>query len=120
MRAQEVTMNQQTFDSLTQQAARGLSRRSSLAALGASGMAALASPLAGSAKNKKKCREKDKDCPSLEEICAPQVEECKAIVAAVCSDGPRVCARLVNCCEVMEACDASAFILCLGAQPPPV
>jgi hypothetical protein len=74
--------------------------------------------LAADAKKKKKCKHKDQRCPSLEEICAPQVEECKTIVAIACGTDP-ACDHLIDCCEVFETCDAGAFVACLGTPPPP-
>jgi hypothetical protein len=108
-------MNEQQIETL--QAARGLSRRASFLTIGATGLVALASPLAAEARKKKRCKKKDKKCPSLEEICAPQVEDCLAIVAAVCGTDPG-CDRLIDCCEVFETCDVGAFVLCLGTPPP--
>lgn len=111
-------MNEQTFDSLIQKTARGISRRASILTLGATGLAAaLSAPISADAK-KKKCKKKDKKCPSLEEICAPQVEDCVSIVTAACGTGPD-CDRLLDCCEVFETCDVGAFVLCLGTPPPP-
>lgn len=104
-----------TFDALAQ-ATRGISRRASLATIGATGIAAAAAaPFAADAKNKnkKKCKKKEKTCPSLEEICAPQVEDCKTMVAAVCGTDP-ACDHLVDCCEVFETCDVGAFVACLA------
>lgn len=111
-------MNDHSFDTFAERAARGISRRASLMTLGTAGLAAVvAAPFSADAKNKKKCKKKDKKCPSLEEICAPQVEDCRNITAAVCGNDPG-CDRIVDCCEVFETCDVGAFIVCLSIQPP--
>jgi hypothetical protein len=109
-------VNEQTFDTLTRDTARGLSRRSSLAAIGATGLAALAAPIAADAKKKNKCKKKDKKCPSLEEICAPQIEDCADVVTAFCPPGDD-CSRIINCCALFETCDIGAFVLCLATPP---
>lgn len=109
-------MTEQRVVSLAHRAARGLSRRASLATLSATGLAAMTAPLASEARNKKKCKKKDKKCPSLEEICAPQVEDCKAITAAVCGTDPG-CDRIIDCCDLLADCDGGAFVLCLGTPP---
>lgn len=110
-------MHSPTFEALTL-TARGITRRASLATLGATGLAAaVAGPLSADAKNKKKCKKRKKKCQSLEEICAPQVEECKTIVAIACGTDPG-CDHLLDCCDVFETCDAGAFVACLGTPPP--
>lgn len=94
---------------------RGISRRASLWTLGATGLtAAFAAPFAAEAK--KKCKKKRKTCPSLEEVCAPHVEDCRQLVAISCGGGPG-CDRLVECCDVFETCDAGLFVACIGAPP---
>jgi hypothetical protein len=104
-------MKEQTFDSLAQHTAHGISRRASILTLGAAGVAAaLSAPSIADAK-KKKC--KKNTCPSLEEICAPLVEECTDTVAAICPPNTD-CSRLSNCCEDFETCNVGAFVRCLA------
>jgi hypothetical protein len=103
-------MSEQKFNSLAQHAC-GLSRRASLATLGAIGLAAMAAPRNADARKKKKC--KRDSCPSLEETCAPLVEECIDTVAAICPPYTD-CSRLSNCCEDFETCSVGAFVRCLA------
>lgn len=113
-------MNHQAFDDLTERAARNISRRASLLTLGAAGVtSALSAPISADAKknkrnkNKKKCKKK---CPKPEELCAPQVEDCRLVVSAVCGDEPG-CDHLIDCCETFASCDVGTFLACLNTPP---
>ena len=114
-------MNDRSFDSLSRQTAGGISRRTSLLSLGAAGlMAALASPFTADAAqvsadkkgHKKKKKTKTQPPPDL---CAPQVEECTALLTNLCG-GLAECQDSIACCSFLGTCRASAFIACFVAS----
>lgn len=84
-------MDSSVFDSLTRQAADIVSRRASLLALGAAGLAAaLANPLGGEAskKGKKKCNKQKKQCRSdVQDFCAGTIieQECLDALLPCCA-----------------------------------
>src|SRR5215211_3207300 len=69
------TMDDRSFDSLTRQAAGGVSRRGSLITLGAAGLAAtLSAPFAVEASKKHGRKKKRQQSPPPPDRCTPQVE----------------------------------------------
>jgi hypothetical protein len=90
-------MTQQTFDTLT--------RRASMLTLGA-GLAALAGPLAASAKNKsgKKARKK----------CKKQVGQCRDAITEQCSGNPDCADPQLPCCDSLGSCNFQGFVDCLA------
>jgi hypothetical protein len=101
-------MSTKPLDALARPMAMGSSRRGSLLTLGGAGLAALAAPLAGSAKNKKKCKQTGKKCQR-------QVGQCNGYFVPLCEDedAPEDCVELTAaCCELLGDCQADAFIDC--------
>lgn len=113
-------MDDQSFDTLTRDAAGGLSRRSSLLALGAAGLAAIIPIPHPAAKRGKKKQKKQPAPPSsplpppVEDRCAPQVAPCAASFTAQCGTDPS-CTSLIQCCDSLGTCDASGFFACLNS-----
>jgi hypothetical protein len=96
-------MNEVTFDALT--------RRASLASLGAAGVAALALPLAADAKNKTKKKAKKK--------CKSQIEPCVTILTeAEGSCDPDCVAQITACCQFAGNCDFNGWLTCLTTITP--
>ena len=112
-------MNDQSFDSIARQTTGGISRRTSLMSLGAAGLAALVGPLtAGAAQvsaDKKGRRKKKTKTQPPPDLCAPQVEECTALVTNLCG-GEADCQDSIDCCSFLGTCRASAFIACFVAS----
>ena len=122
-------MKEHTFDAMTRRAAKQVSRRTSLAALSAAGLAALAAPVSADAKKKNndnKCK-KDKqqcnqdleactaqaaDCTAQAAQCAAQVDQCTTFLTAQCGGNPD-CLDSVACCSVLANCDFNTFFACL-------
>jgi hypothetical protein len=121
-------MKEHTFDAMARRGARQVSRRTSLAALSAAGLAALAAPLPADAKknNDNNCK-KDKqrcnqdleacsaqaaDCSAQAALCAAQVEQCTTFLTAQCGGNPD-CLDSVACCSVLTNCDFNTFFACL-------
>jgi hypothetical protein len=111
-----MNLNGQAFDAFTRQTAARVSRRGSLQALAAVGLAAaLVGPLATEAKNgnqnqngnKKQKKTKRKIEQAQNQQCAPQRDDCIAIIAAGGT------ATLLPCCESLAVCDFNGFIVCL-------
>jgi len=91
-------MNDVSFDAL--------SRRASLVALGAAGLAAaFAAPIAD-AKNttKKKARKK----------CKKQVGQCLVFLEGRCAGDPACIANSVRCCPFLGNCDVIGFFACFS------
>ncbi len=113
-------MDNQSFDNVTRQAAAGVSRRRSLIALAAAGLVTtLASPFTAHAKEasaEKKGRKKKKTKKQPPpDLCAPQVEECTALLTNLCA-GQTECQDSIACCSFLGTCRASAFIACFVAS----
>ncbi len=84
-----------------------LTRRASLMALGAAGLAGLAnSNIAGAKKRKKK--------GDVNKLCKKQVGQCTTLLTAACGDQP-TCPALVACCSSFGTCNATEFITCFNA-----
>ena len=118
-------MTDRSCDTIIRDATTGISRRRSFFTLGAAGVeAALASPFAADAKKaspvaaegkkrgKHKKQTKTQPAPDL---CAPQVEECTALVTNLCGGNPE-CQDSIDCCSFLGTCRASAFIACFVAS----
>ena len=119
-------MNDRSFETITRNAAGGISGRRSLITLGAAGLAAgLASPFAAEAKKasplaaegkkggKHKRKDKKQKCPpAAVDRCPGQVETCTATLTAVCGGNPE-CQDAVACCPHLRTCDASGYFACL-------
>jgi hypothetical protein len=110
----EFTLDHQSFNSLTRQAAAGLSPRRSLLTLGAAGLAAgFATPFAADAKNKKgKKKSKNKRQCRTEDLCAPQVGPCTDFLTILCNGDPS-CLDSLACCSELGTCDVGGFLACL-------
>src|SRR5262245_34408925 len=104
-------MEGHSFDLLTQTATAGLSRRGSLATLGAAGLAALlAAPYSAQARKGSKKKKRQNlppapvpQCPDCPDLCAPQVEECTNLVKILCED-PAGCQGFIDCCSLLGTC----------------
>src|SRR4051794_4698237 len=94
----ELQMNQAAFDIV----AHGLSRRASLATLGAAGLAALAQPVATEAKKKKKAKNP----------CAKQTQQCIDVATPTCSGDPDCEAAVEQCCQIAGVCEPLNFLVC--------
>jgi hypothetical protein len=122
-------MKEHTFDAMTRRAAKQVSRRTSLAALSAAGLAALAAPLPADAKKKKNdnnckkdkqqcnqdlaaCTAQAADCSAQAALCAAQVDQCTTFLTVVCEGNPD-CLDSVACCSRLEDCDFNGFFACL-------
>lgn len=99
-------MKEAAFDAMT----RGLSRRTSIAALSAAGMVALASPLASEAKKKKRKKVKNK--------CLQQEQQCLDVATPLC-EGDADCENTVEAgCQFAGLCEPLlALIIVQGALP---
>lgn len=90
-------MNSEVFDTL--------SRRTSLTAIGAAGLAALALPLATEAKKKGDSNKR----------CKKQVGQCEIAINEQLGGGPEL-APLLACCQKLKTCNMTAFLACLQAN----
>jgi hypothetical protein len=81
-----------------------LTRRASLVAAGAAGLAMLASPKAGDGKKKRKSKKGD-----INQFCKPQVEQClvRFNEADSCEENP-----YCECCSFFGTCDITGFFDC--------
>jgi hypothetical protein len=105
----ETTMSTHAFDTITQRAAVGLSRRSSLLTLGGAALAAtIAAPDLSEAKKKKgpDCKKKEK------QRCNSDAAACKSTINAICELEPAQCAAVLACCDT---CSAAGFLTCFAA-----
>jgi hypothetical protein len=112
-------MDDRSFDTVTRQAAEGISRRSSLMSLTAAGLAALlAAPFAAEAKQGSKKKKKNRGAPApvqqCPDLCAPQVVSCTASFTAQCGTDPS-CLALIQCCDFLGTCDATGFFACANS-----
>ena len=115
-------MNNGAFDTLNQRTIEGVSRRRSLLALGATGIATLTGQFTaegkkkgGKNKNKNKVPRVPLICPSPpEDPCPGQAEQCVTIVSLAC-EGSTTCQAQVDCCSFLRTCDANGFFACLAA-----
>ncbi len=90
-------MNDVSFDAVT--------RRGSLVALGAAGLAAaFGGPMAADAKQSTSKKAKKK--------CKQQVGKCTTAITTLCAGDPD-CVVSVSCCSLLATCDVSAFLLCI-------
>lgn len=122
-------MDDRSFNALASQITEGVSRRMSLAALGAAGLAAIARPLAVTAKGKnqkknranknkkakRECQEQLAECTSQSALCAAQVEQCTAVFNSLCAGDP-ACLDQAICCPSLGSCDITGFIACISAS----
>ena len=91
-------MSEQPFDALTRSAVGDISRRASLLAIGATGLATLlgGSLTATAKKNKnKKKKDKNKSQQRAEQECAEQVAQCQSILASIGG----IPVNQLTCCE---------------------
>jgi hypothetical protein len=112
-------MNQHAFDVVTRSAADAVSRRSSLAALGAAALAAgLLAPTTFAAKDKAKKAKK-----KARKKCRNQQGQCEASVQAFCASinsmatesvtAEGSCLGLLSpCCTFLSTCNASSSTTC--------
>src|SRR5262245_51577456 len=117
-------MDVRSFDRLARNSAAGVSRRTTLMALGAAGLTALVGPFAAEAKKggQKKNKKKSNapvpaplECPPApQDRCPAQVATCKSVLGAEC-DGSPTCTDELPCCDLLETCNASGFWACLLA-----
>jgi hypothetical protein len=107
-------MSEQPFDALTRRAEGEVSRRASLLAIGATGLAAmLGGSLTATAKNNKnnkrnKKKDKNKTQQRAEQECEEQVAQCQSILTAIGG----IPVNQLTCCEFLGACDFPQFSLC--------
>jgi hypothetical protein len=98
-------MNARSFDRLAHQAAHGVTRRTSLLALGAAGLAgAFAGIDVGMAKAK-----------GTSNPCKKQLKACIKDLSPVCAGDPACLARVHTCCPFIGKCDFTGFINCTNA-----
>jgi hypothetical protein len=99
-------MNDLTFDHLT--------RRASLTALGAAGVAGLLGHVPGtSAKESASKKAKKK----AQQKCKSQVDQCIGSANVLCEDGDEECRGKVRaCCPKLEDCNFTAFFACARAS----
>lgn len=115
------TMDDRSFENLIRFAAGGTSRRGSMMTLGAAGLAAIfAGSFTSEAKNKGGKKKKQRPAPPPPasppppDLCAPQVEECSAVVTSLCNGDPK-CVDAPACCSFLGTCNASGFLSCFLA-----
>jgi hypothetical protein len=101
---EEERMDSVAFDVLT--------RRASLLTAGTAGLAALASPRAGSRKKKRKKKKGD-----VNKLCKQQVDVCNAdFLPYYCGDfDPECVAGVPICCDFFATCDPAGVLQCLIA-----
>ena len=116
-------MNAYHFDGLTRRARRHMSRRTSLAMLGAAGLAPLAGPAVMAAKKnnskkktKQRCNTQLVECSAQVSQCAAQVEQCSAFLENFCPRSIPACLDQIACCPLLGNCDVGAFVACLAAE----
>lgn len=90
-----------TFDALT--------RRTSLAALGTSGLAALLGPLGTDVKKNKSKKANKK----AKKKCQAQVGRCLTFFDVDCEGDPDCLADAQLCCPITSSCDIVAFFTCI-------
>jgi hypothetical protein len=112
-------MNGMTIDTLARQLALPTSRRASLLALGAPGLAVMTgfSPVTEAKKKRNNNKKKD------DKKCKRQVGQCNDYFVPLCEEegAPEGCTELIGeCCEFLGACQAEGFIDCLMTlmRPP--
>jgi hypothetical protein len=117
-------MDNGLFESLSRHAASGISRRETLATLGAAGLSALVGPFAVDAKKGGKKKKKNQnqnttvvpapqECPPAPvDRCPAQAETCEILIARFCAGDPN-CPTQVACCSLLETCDATGFFACI-------
>ena len=106
-------MNPSVFDVLSLRALDGVSRRASIAGLGAAAIAALSSRATAEAKKGKKKRNKNKNKEVRQ--CGRQEGECLAAVIAACDERPQPLAcrnRFLDCCEPFADCNSERAVAC--------
>jgi hypothetical protein len=104
-------MSDQPFDALTHRAVGEISRRGSLLAIGATGLAAMlgGSLTATAKKNKhKKNKDKKKGQQQAEQECEEQVAQCQSILTSIGG----IPVNQLTCCEFLGTCDFPQFSLC--------
>jgi hypothetical protein len=119
---EHTSMDDWSFATLTQKAAKDVSRRASLLTLGAAGLSAIvASPFTSEAKKGRKKHRRNQSVPSSPPVppeadrCAPQVAPCQTFVTATCGISS-TCPNQIQCCDLLGTCDASGFFACLAAN----
>jgi hypothetical protein len=103
---EEVPVDAVTFDAL--------SRRASLATLGAAGVAVLAMPTLADAKKKKKGKKKG----DVNKRCKAQAETWVTFVETECGTGPE-CQEFIACGVPLRTCNFSAYFDCYLAATAP-
>jgi hypothetical protein len=98
-------MNDRSFDRLTRRAARGVSRRASLLALGAAG---LAGAFAGA-------RVETANAKHSKNPCKKQTDQCVSVFTPGCAGDPDCLATLDRCCPIIGRCDFNGFFDCVEA-----
>jgi hypothetical protein len=49
--------------------------------------------------------------PPAPDLCAAQVEECRALLSNICGGNPD-CQDTIDCCSFFGTCEAGAFLTC--------
>jgi hypothetical protein len=99
-------MKDRSFDQVTLQAARSVSRRVSALALGAAGLAGVFAGVdaeTAKAKNKKN-------------PCKKQTDQCVAVFTPGCAADPDCLATLDRCCPIIGRCDFDGLFDCFEAS----
>ena len=100
-----MVMNDRSFDRLTQRAARGVSRRASLLALGAAGLAG--------ARGLRRCRGGEQPAKHKTNACKKQTDQCVSVFTPGCAGDPDCLATLDRCCPIIGRCDFNGFFDCV-------
>lgn len=99
-------MNDRSRDRMAERAARGVSRRGSLLALGAAG---LAGAFAGAEVDTAKAKHNKNRCKK-------QTEQCISVFTPGCNGKPDCLATVDRCCPIIGRCDFNGFFDCVEAS----
>lgn len=108
-------MSELTFDAFSRHAARAVTRRASMLALGGTALTAVfaaALPAGGKSRKRKKGKKGKKD---INQLCARQVAQCRTAIVTICSGD--TCPVIIEvCCPLLGTCQNSAFFDCLAGS----
>lgn len=85
----------------------GLTRRGSLLTAGAVGLVALAGPMVGAGKKRRKKKKGD-----INKLCKQEVNDCVTTLTAACEDAMCVAAVQI-CCPKLATCDFTGLVTCI-------
>jgi hypothetical protein len=98
-------MNARLIDRLTLRTAHGLSRRNSLLALGAAGLAGV---FAGAQLEPAQAKHKKNPCKK-------QTDQCVSVLTGVCAGNAQRLTEAQACCPIIGQCNFKGFLDCLAA-----